>query len=92
MLSPGCPGPQVAGRNCDRVLPNHTIELLDERGGVVARTTSGTDGGFAMQAPPAQYTLQVVRQGLYPRCPALPVTIVAGSMANGTLTCDSGMR
>ena len=92
MLSPGCPGPQVAGRNCTQILPDRTVELLDERGSVVARAATTADGGYRLQAAPGHYTLQVVRQGLYPRCPNMSVTIAAGSMANGSITCDSGMR
>lgn len=91
-LSPGCPGPQLAGRNCDQVLPNRVIELLDAHGTAIANATTGTDGAFSMQATPGRYTLQVVKQGPYPRCPPLPVTIVAGAMAPATVACDSGMR
>lgn len=91
-LSPGCPGPQVSERNCDQVYRNKVIELLDNHGAVVANTTTSNDGAFSMQAPAGQYTLQVVKQGLYPRCPASPVTIVTGTMVQAALACDSGIR
>ena len=92
LVSPGCPGPQIAGRSCDRTLPNQTIELVNDLGTVVARSTSATDGGFSMVAPAGHYTLQIVRQGVYPRCPTMPVLISVGAMANLTVICDSGMR
>ena len=91
-LAPTCPGPQLAGRNCASTLSARLIELIDTSGAVIASTSTKEDGSFTLPAAPGNYQLRVVRQGLFPRCPVVPVVIVAGAVARTDVACDTGMR
>jgi len=91
-LIPGCPGPQKKGEDCHKPLPGKPVQLIDSSGKVVASAISGDDGKFALRAMPGDYTLKVVIDAYYPRCPTVDVLVPKEGLAESNIVCDSGMR
>lgn len=91
-VAPGCPGPQVMGRPCVAPLANRAIELRDAAGAVVASSVTAANGAYELRAPAGNFIVQVVRQGVYPRCDPKPVTLTSATMSQLDMVCDSGMR
>jgi len=61
-------------------------------GQVVASTSSGPDGSYAVTLPPGSYTLVVTSPSAFPRCPATPAVVSAGSVTTVDISCDTGIR
>jgi len=91
-LKPGCPGPQKKDDDCHKPLPEKTVQLVDSTGKVAASATSDANGKFVVNAKPGKYSLKVVIDALYPRCPQVEVQVRKHSMADADILCDSGMR
>ena len=91
--SPAGPGPTRISQESDAApVAAVTVELRDKSDTIVAKASTADDGSFALDAPDGNYVLRVDRQGIYPRCPALPVKIRKGRVATVDIRCDSGMR
>ena len=91
-LVPGCPGPQKKGEDCHKPLPGKSVQLIDSAGKVVASAISGEDGKFNLSAMPGEYTLKVVIDAYYPRCPTVGVLVRKESLVDANIVCNSGMR
>ncbi len=91
-LSPGCPGPQRKDQDCTKPVVGKVVELLDHKGKVVGKATTGDDGKFAINAKHGKYSLKVNVEAMYPKCPNVDVTIKRHAMTESNIACDSGMR
>ena len=69
-----------------------TVEARDDRGQSVGQAPTDSDGSFVLPLPAGMYTLHVLHDGLYPRCPDTPVTIKDGEQTHVDISCDTGMR
>lgn len=96
----GVAGRVTAGPTCpverpDQPCPpapvNATVEALDGSGRSVARTATDDQGAFTLPLPPGAYTLRVIHDGPFPRCPDTPVTVTDGE-THVDIDCDSGIR
>jgi hypothetical protein len=88
---PTCPV-QRPGQACPPAPVAGAVEGLDSGGQVVGRADTDTQGAFTLPLPPGDYTLHVVHDGLYPRCPDTPVTVTVGGPTHIDIACDSGIR
>ena len=77
-----CPPNPVHGR----------VDALDLAGRTVAAATTDDVGRYAISLPSGQYTLQVVIDGPFPRCPDTAVSVTGGSPVTGDIDCDTGIR
>jgi hypothetical protein len=81
---PGCEDRPVAGA---------TVLVVDERGEQVARATTGDDGRFALELPPATYELQPQPvDGILGTAPPVTVTVSSDEPAEVTIGYDTGIR
>jgi hypothetical protein len=70
-----------------------SAEVDARQGGTtVASTTSNGQGDFTLRLAPGRYTLVVVTNGTFPRCPAVDVTVPPGSPVRADISCDTGIR
>ena len=73
-----------------------TVEVTRADGSVVAQTSAGDDGGFAMTVPPGTYTVRGVapQPAIGGGCQTDPpeVTVEPGTSSTVTVTCDTGIR
>lgn len=91
-LAPGCPGPQKKDEECVKPLAGKEVQLLLNGDKVVAKATTGEGGKFTIHAKPGKYSLKVVIDAMYPRCPTVDVKIHKRQLVGGNISCDSGMR
>ena len=91
-LKPGCPGPEKKDDECHKPLPEKSVQLLSSAGAVVATTTTDIDGQFDLQAKPGNYSIKVVIDALYPRCPVVEIEVRKRGVTHAHVMCDSGMR
>ncbi len=91
-LSPGCPGPQRKDQDCTKPVVGKDVELLDRKGKLIGKATTGDDGKFTINAKHGKYMLKVNVEAMYPKCPNLDVTIKRHAMTDANISCDSGMR
>jgi hypothetical protein len=68
------------------------VAALDAGGQTVASTVTDNAGWYSLGLAPGDYTLVVVVNGRYPRCPATRVTVSSIGPANANILCDTGIR
>jgi hypothetical protein len=84
---------QRVGDPClPRALPAVDVTALDPGGHTIASTSTDNGGSYSLGLPPGDYTIMVVVNGRYPRCPATKVTVNAAGPANADIACDTGIR
>jgi hypothetical protein len=89
--SPTCPVEQ-AGRPCPPQPVSTQIDVHDPSGHTVASTHSDSAGHYRVALAPGSYVLVTVMSGMFPRCPATPVTVTAGPPVRQDINCDTGIR
>ena len=57
-----------------------------------ASSPTDAEGHYGFTLPPGRYTFVVVKGSMFPRCPALPVTVASVPRSNVDITCDTGIR
>jgi hypothetical protein len=67
------------------------VDALDATGRTVAGATID-DGRYAISLPSGQYTLRVLTDGPFPRCPDTAVSVTEGSPVASNIGCDTGIR
>jgi hypothetical protein len=77
-----CPPNPVHGR----------VDALDPTGRTVADATTDDDGRYAISLPSGQYTLRIVTDAPFPRCPDTAVSVTEGSPVTSNIDCDTGIR
>lgn len=89
--SPTCPVQRV-----DQPCPPEPLSLQlnadDAAGRTVASTHTDDAGHYRLSLVPGSYILVAQTSGMYPRCPATPVTVPAGSAVRQDINCDTGIR
>jgi hypothetical protein len=68
------------------------VDALDPAGRTVADVMIDDVGRYAISVPPGQYTLHVVTDGPFPRCPDTAVSVTGISPVTGDIDCDTGIR
>jgi hypothetical protein len=68
------------------------VDAIDAGGQTAGSATTDGLGRFAISAAPGGYTLRVVINGPFPRCPDTPVTVTAGDPVTADISCDTGIR
>ena len=91
-LKPGCPGPQKKDEDCHKPLPDQSVQLVNSAGKVVASAKSDENGKYTLHAKPGKYSLKVVIDAYYPRCPMVEVQVRKHGLTDADIQCDSGMR
>lgn len=95
-LGPTCPvmrnppDPSCADKPYKTMI--QVIESGTTRNSPFATGQSGADGKYEIMLPPGQYMVQPVGAGMLPRCESKDVTIVANTITELDLSCDSGIR
>ena len=77
-----CPPNPVHGR----------VDVLDATGRTVADATTDDEGRYAISLPSGQYTLRVLSDGPFPRCPDTAVSVTEASPVTSNIDCDTGIR
>ncbi len=77
-----CPPNPVHGR----------VDAVDATGRTVAGASTDDAGRYATSLPSGQYTLRVLTDGPFPRCPDTAVTVTEGSPVTSDIDCDTGIR
>jgi Carboxypeptidase regulatory-like domain len=89
--SPTCPVQRV-----DQPCPPEPLSVQlnadDSAGHTVATTHTDDAGHYRLSLAPGSYILVVQTSGMFPRCPATPVTVPAGSAVRQDINCDTGIR
>jgi len=93
-------GTVSAGPTCPVERPDHPCPPrpvsaeVDARQGAhtAASTTSDGQGAYRMSLAPGRYTLVVVTNSSFPRCPAVDVTVPSGPPVRADISCDTGIR
>ena len=68
------------------------VDAVDATGHNTASAVTDDAGRYAIGLPPGAYTLRVVIDALFPRCPETQVTVSPGPPATADIICDSGIR
>ena len=99
--SPGVRGQITAGPTCpvqraDQPCPPNPVagrvDALDSTGHTANSAKADSTGRYAMSLPPGGYTLRVVTDGPFPRCPDTPATVTQGPPSTVDIACDTGIR
>ena len=90
-ISPTCPGPQQPGQKCVDPFPDATVQILDSMDQIVGTAITDSRGLFAIRSEPGDYTIYFDLDGIFPRCPPTPITVLDGLVAV-TIDCDTGIR
>ena len=89
--SPTCPVERI-----DQPCPPEPLSLqlnADDSGGHAVATTHTDDAGhYRLSLPPGSYILVAQTSGMFPRCPATPVTVSNGPAVRQDINCDTGIR
>jgi hypothetical protein len=91
LAGPTCPVERV-GQPCPPQRVAAPVDGRNAAGHTVARTHSDQAGRYRLALAPGRYTLVVVTGGLFPRCPATPVTVLPGPPLRQDIGCDTGIR
>src|SRR5207244_5085437 len=72
--------------------PRPVSAEVDARQGArtVASATSDGQGAYRMSLAPGRYTLVVVTNSSFPRCPSVDVTVPSGPPVRADISCDTG--
>ncbi len=87
---PTCPVEQ-SGANCTRPV-EATIDARSAAGSTVGWTRSDASGRYLIRLSPGDYTLFVVTDSRWPRCPEKPVTVRFDRGTRADIACDTGIR
>ncbi len=89
-------GPSCPVQRLDQSCPPRPVvaevDARDAAGTVVAKTMSDAAGRYLLVLAPGSYGIRVVASGRYPRCPTVPVSVLAGQQATADIGCDTGIR
>ena len=88
---PTCPV-QRQDQPCPTAPVQARVEAVDGSGQSVAHTDSDAQGAFTLDLAPGEYTLRVVTNAAYPRCPDTPAVVTEGARTQIDITCDTGIR
>ncbi|CAB4859008.1 unannotated protein [freshwater metagenome] len=92
LAGPTCPVERPGDPLCAPRPVTGTVELR-QQDRVVATAAIDTAGSFSATVPAGRYTVAVdVGSNLFPTCPAVEVTVVAGATATVEVQCDTGIR
>jgi hypothetical protein len=68
------------------------VEAIDTRGGKAGSAVTDAAGAYTIPLAPGGYTLHVVTNGQFPRCPDSSVTVTSGAPVTADIHCDTGIR
>lgn len=88
---PTCPV-QQQGRSCPPRPVSADVDAHNASGATVASTRSDSNGRYALDLSPGNYTLVVGTVSHWPRCPDTSVVVRTGSATRADLSCDTGIR
>ena len=95
LAGPTCPvvtDPPQSGCE-DRPVVGATVLVVDETGNQVATVTTGDDGRFALDLPPAIYELRPQPvDGILGTAPPVSVTVASSEPVEVTIGYDTGIR
>jgi Carboxypeptidase regulatory-like domain len=92
VASPGCPVEQQDHACQPRVLGTVRVEARHLPAGVTATTRTGADGRYSLRLAPGRYVLNVVTDGVFPRCAQVTISVRSARPVRADITCDSGIR
>ncbi len=68
------------------------VDALDASSALVAKGQSDAAGRYSLSLAAGSYTLTVSSGMTFPRCPAIAVTVHAGTPTRADISCDTGIR
>jgi Carboxypeptidase regulatory-like domain len=88
---PVCPVEQIGHPCPPKPLSAVEVSALDPGGQTIASTRTDNAGYYAVTLAPGDYTIEVVINGRWPRCPTTKVTVPPGQV-KVDIVCDTGIR
>ena len=67
------------------------VQILDSMDQIVGTAITDSRGLFAIRSEAGDYTVYFDLDGIFPRCPLTPITVLDGLVAV-TIDCDTGIR
>jgi hypothetical protein len=67
------------------------VQILDSMDQIVGTAITDSRGLFAIRSEPGDYAVYFDLDGIFPRCPSTPITVLDGLVAV-TIDCDTGIR
>jgi PBP1b-binding outer membrane lipoprotein LpoB len=92
LIGPTCPVQPAESNQCNDRPYQADISILNQKGQVIDRVKSDTQGNFLVYLAPGTYVLQPGSTKIYPRGAQVTVQVLQGQLVQVTIRFDSGIR